>query len=96
MSQAKNSIDSGTTTDGLAAMARETIDGITPTTNRTEDEMREAVTRVADGAKLLHEHAVDAAEDTLRTVRSYAASNPLAVAGIAFAAGVLLTAWFRR
>jgi hypothetical protein len=39
---------------------------------------------------------VEAAEDKLRRVRSYAESNPLVTAGIAFAAGALLTAWVRR
>ena len=60
------------------------------------DELRAAATKVADSAKLLQKHAVDAARDKVREVRSYAESNPLAAAGIAFAAGVLLTALIRR
>lgn len=96
MPQAKNPVDSVTTTDRLASMAHETIDGIAPKANRTEDELRGAATRVTDGAKLLRDQALETAEENLRSARSYAESNPLAMAGIAFAAGVLLTAWFRR
>ena len=44
----------------------------------------------------MQEHAVAAAEENLRKVRSYAESNPLITAGIAFAAGVLLSALVRR
>jgi ElaB/YqjD/DUF883 family membrane-anchored ribosome-binding protein len=86
----------GSTTDRLASMAHETIDRITPKANRAEHEVRGAATKAADSAKLMQEHAVEAAEDRLRTARSYAESNPLTTAGIAFAAGVLLTALFRR
>ena len=60
------------------------------------DELRAAATKVAESAKLLKEHAARAARDKVREVRSYAESNPLAAAGIAFAAGVLLTALIRR
>jgi len=48
----------------------------------------------ADSAKLLQEHAAAAAEDNVRKLRSYAESNPLVTAGIAFAAGALLSALF--
>jgi hypothetical protein len=96
MSQAKNSGDVGSTTDRLASMAHETIDGITPAGNRAEDEIRGAATRVVDRAKRLHDHGVEAAEDRIGAMRSYAESNALAIAGIAFAAGVFLTAWLRR
>ena len=41
-------------------------------------------------------HALDAAEQNLRKVRSYAENHPLVAAGIAFAAGVLLSALVRR
>jgi ElaB/YqjD/DUF883 family membrane-anchored ribosome-binding protein len=64
--------------------------------NRAEHEVRGSATKAVDEAKLMQEHAVEAAEDKLRRVRSYAESNPLVTAGIAFAAGALLTAWVRR
>jgi hypothetical protein len=86
----------GSTTDRLASMAHETIDGVSPTVNRAEHEVRGSATRALDEAKLMQEHAVEAAEDNLRRLRSYAESNPLVTAGIAFAAGALLSAWVRR
>jgi ElaB/YqjD/DUF883 family membrane-anchored ribosome-binding protein len=79
------------TTDRL-----ETIDRVIPKANRAEQEVRGAATRAADGAKLLQEHAVEATEENLRKVRSYIETNPLTTAGIAFAAGVLLSALIRR
>ena len=86
----------GSTTDRLASTAHETIDRVTPQTNAAVDDLRAAATKVGDSARVLQEHAVDAARDTVREVRSYAESNPLTAAGIAFAAGVLLTALVRR
>lgn len=95
MSQTPISSDfGGSTADRLASTAHETIDR--PKSNRAEHELRVAATRVADSAKLVGEHAVEAARDKVRALRSYAESNPLATAGIAFAAGVLLSALIRR
>ena len=98
MSQATISPELGSsTTDRLASMAHETIDRVTPKASRAEHEVRGAATRAADSAKLMQEHAVAAAEENLRKVRSYAESNPLITAGIAFAAGALLmSALIRR
>ena len=84
------------TTDRLASMAHETIDRVTHKASRAENEVRGAATRAVDSAKLMQEHAVAAAEENLRKVRSYAESNPLITAGIAFAAGALLSALVRR
>jgi ElaB/YqjD/DUF883 family membrane-anchored ribosome-binding protein len=64
--------------------------------NEAEHELRAAATKVADSAKLLQEHAVEATRDTVREVRSYAENNPFTAAGIAFAAGVLVSALIRR
>jgi hypothetical protein len=86
----------GSTTDRLASMAHETIDGVTPMANRAEHEVRGAATKAADEAKLMQERAVGAAGDNLRKLRSYAESSPLVTAGIAFAAGALLSAVVRR
>ena len=97
MTQASISSDSGnSTSDRLASMAHETIDRVTPKANRAEHEVRGAVASAAGGAKLMQEHAVEAAEQNVRKVRSYIESNPFTIAGIAFAAGVLLSVWARR
>ncbi len=83
------------TTDRLASMAHETIDRVTPKANRAEHQVRGAATRAADTGKLMQEH-VEAAQENLHKARSYAESNPLITAGIAFVAGVLLSALIRR
>ena len=97
MTQAPISMESGnSTSDRLASMAHETIDRVTPEANRAEHEVRGAAARAADGAKLMQGHAVEAAEQNVRNLRSYIESNPLITAGMAFAAGALLSAWVRR
>lgn len=97
MSQTTISPELGhSTTDRLASMAHETIDRVTPKANRAEHELRGAARRAADSAKLMQGHALETAHDDLRRLRSYAESNPLITAGIAFAAGALLSALVRR
>jgi ElaB/YqjD/DUF883 family membrane-anchored ribosome-binding protein len=97
MTQAPISSDSGnSTSDRLASMAHETIDRVIPKANRAEHEVRGAATRAANSAKLMQGHAVEAAEENVRKLRSYIESNPLTTAGIAFAAGALLSALIRR
>ena len=97
MTQAPTSSDFGSSTsDRLASMAHETIDRVAPKANRVEHELRGAAARAADGAKALQDNALQSTDENLRKVRSLIESNPLATAGIAFAAGALLTAWVRR
>ena len=84
------------TTDRLASMAHDTLDRVTPKVNRAENEVRDVAAKTTESVKQLHEQAVEAAEEGLRQARSYIASNPLTTAGIAFAAGVLLSALIRR
>jgi ElaB/YqjD/DUF883 family membrane-anchored ribosome-binding protein len=94
MTQSTFSSQSGNSaSDRLASMAHETIDRVTPTANRAEHEVRGAVARAADGATLVQEHAVEAAQQNVRKLRSYIESNPIATVGIAFAAGALLSAF---
>ena len=93
MTQATISTELGSsTTDRLASMAHETIDRVTPKANRAEHQVRGAA---ADTATLMQEHLA-AARDNLHKARSYAERNPLITAGIAFAAGALLSALIRR
>lgn len=97
MTQTPISSDFGnSTSDRLASMAHETIDRMTPKVNRAEHEVRGAAARAADATKLLQEQTVRATEENLRKVRSFIENNPLATAGIAFAAGALLSALVRR
>jgi ElaB/YqjD/DUF883 family membrane-anchored ribosome-binding protein len=96
MSQVTTSPElANSTMDRLASMAHETIDRVTPKANRAEHEVRVAAMKASDSAKVLQQHAATAVEDNLRKVRSYAGTNPLITAGIAFAAGALLSALVR-
>ena len=85
-----------TMTDRVAAKAHETVDTIAERAQRAEREVRGAAERTADQARQLREQYADTAEQTLRRAGSYLESNPLAVVGIAFVAGVLLSAMIRR
>ncbi len=58
----------------------------------SRDQLRAAA---AETAEFVQEHA-EAVQDNLRKVRSYAESNPLITAGIAFAVGALLSTLVRR
>jgi ElaB/YqjD/DUF883 family membrane-anchored ribosome-binding protein len=84
------------TTDRFAAKAHETVDGIAERAQRAEREVRNAAERTAEQARELHQQYADTAEQSLRRATSYLESNPLAVVGIAFVAGVLLSAMIRR
>ena len=97
MTQAPISSDFGdSTSDRLASMAHETIDRVRPKANRVEHEVRGAAAIATGGARALQDSAIQASEENVRKVRSLIESNPLATAGIAFAAGALLSAWVRR
>jgi ElaB/YqjD/DUF883 family membrane-anchored ribosome-binding protein len=85
-----------TATDRLAAKAHETVDSVAERAQRAERELRGAAARKAEQARELHEQATERAEQTLRRASSYLQNNPLAFAGIAFAAGVLLSSLLRR
>jgi ElaB/YqjD/DUF883 family membrane-anchored ribosome-binding protein len=88
--------DNGTTTERFATKAHETVDVIADRAERAEREVRGAAERTAEQARQLHEHYADSAEQGLRRAASYLESNPLAVVGIAFVAGVLLSTMIRR
>jgi len=87
---------SGSTTDHLASMAHETIDRVTPKANYAESEMRDTAARTAEGVKNLEEQALDTAKDGLHKSRAYIEKNPLMSAGMAFAAGAVLSMLIRR
>lgn len=84
------------TTERFAAKAHETVDSLAERAERTERDVRKAAERTADQARQLHQQYAETAEQTLRRAGSYLESNPLAVVGIAFVAGVLLSAMIRR
>ena len=85
-----------TTTERVAAKAHETVDTIAERAERAERDVRKAAQRTAEQARQLQQEYAETAEQSLRRASSYLESNPLAVAGIAFIAGVLLSAMIRR
>jgi ElaB/YqjD/DUF883 family membrane-anchored ribosome-binding protein len=97
MSQLDGTTERGnSTTDRLATMAHETIDRVTPKANRAEAEMRDTAARTAEGVKNLEEQALDTAKDGLHKSQAFIEKNPLMSAGIAFAAGAVLSMLIRR
>ena len=88
--------NSGSTSDRLASMAHESIDRVTTKANRAETEMRDTATKTAEGVKHLEEQARDKARDGLQKSRALIEKNPLMSAGIAFAAGAMLSMLIRR
>jgi ElaB/YqjD/DUF883 family membrane-anchored ribosome-binding protein len=88
--------DGETTTDRFASRAHDTVDTIAERAQRAEREVRHAAERTAEQARQLRDEYTDAAEQNLRRASSYVESNPLAFAGIAFIAGVLVSTLLRR
>jgi ElaB/YqjD/DUF883 family membrane-anchored ribosome-binding protein len=83
-------------TDHFAEKAHETVDSIAERAQSAEREVRKAAGRTAKQARQLRDEYAESAEERLRRAGSYLEGNPLAVAGIAFVAGVLLSAMIRR
>jgi ElaB/YqjD/DUF883 family membrane-anchored ribosome-binding protein len=85
-----------TATDYVAAKAHETVDSVAERAQRAEREVRKTAERTLDQARELRDEYAETAEQTLKRATSYLESNPLAVVGIAFVAGVLLSTMLRR
>jgi ElaB/YqjD/DUF883 family membrane-anchored ribosome-binding protein len=83
-------------TDRLAAKAHEAVDTFAERAQRVEHETRGAAEQAADQVRQLRDEYAGTAEQGLRRAASYMESNPLAFVGIAFVAGVLLSAMMRR
>jgi ElaB/YqjD/DUF883 family membrane-anchored ribosome-binding protein len=88
--------DTSTTTERFAAKAHDTVDDLSERAQRAEREVRGAAERTVERARELHDQYADTAEQSLRRATSYVESHPLAVAGMAFVAGVLLSSIIRR
>jgi ElaB/YqjD/DUF883 family membrane-anchored ribosome-binding protein len=88
--------NSGTTTDHLASLAPEAIDRVTPTASRIETELNGAAASTAEEVRHLEEQALDKARNGLQNAQAYIEKNPLMSAGIAFAAGAILSMLIRR
>jgi ElaB/YqjD/DUF883 family membrane-anchored ribosome-binding protein len=88
--------NSSPATDHLASMAHESIDRVKPKASRIETELRDAAAKTADDVRHTEEQVLDAAKTGLESAQAYIEKNPLMSAGIAFAAGALLSMLVRR
>ena len=88
--------DKGTTTERFAAKAHDTVDDIAERAERAERGVRGAAERTVERARELQEEYSDTAEQSVRRVTSYVEAHPLAIAGMAFVAGVLFSSLMRR
>jgi ElaB/YqjD/DUF883 family membrane-anchored ribosome-binding protein len=85
-----------TLTEQAAATARTTVDRVAEKAAKAEEQIREVA---AAGEERLREKGAEARIATERAmdhVRQYAQDNPLAAAGIAFAAGLVLSRLLSR
>src|SRR5512134_1232498 len=92
----RNADPRATTSDRLASMAHETVDKVADTARSAEQQARGAASRAADKAREAEGRMRTAADEGLTTIRSYVEQNPLASAGIAFAAGIVVSSLLRR
>lgn len=83
-------------TEHAAEAAHETVDRVADTVARAEGQVRE---KAAAGEERLRMKSAEARASTERLadqVRQYARENPLAAAGIAFAAGLVVSRMLSR
>jgi ElaB/YqjD/DUF883 family membrane-anchored ribosome-binding protein len=87
---------SSSATDKFAAKAHETVDRVAERTAATERDLRERADRASARIHETEERAKAMASDTAKNLESYIERNPLMSAGIAFAAGLVLSGLLRR
>jgi len=83
-------------TDQVARKAHQTIDGAAKISAGAEAKVREQAEVAADKLKETEGRAREAARQSVDDMSGYIKSNPLMSAGIAFAAGVVISSLLRR
>jgi ElaB/YqjD/DUF883 family membrane-anchored ribosome-binding protein len=84
------------TTDQVARKAHETIDRVAERSGDAEASIREQAGTAADKLRETEERARHAAERSAERAKGFIQDKPLVSAGIAFAAGILLSGLLRR
>jgi ElaB/YqjD/DUF883 family membrane-anchored ribosome-binding protein len=84
------------TTEQLQSAAHETIDRVAQAATGAEQRIRAKAAEATDTAHRTQAQAGEAVGRGVAELKSYVATNPLASAGIAIAAGVILSAILRR
>jgi ElaB/YqjD/DUF883 family membrane-anchored ribosome-binding protein len=93
---ARTTSDSTPTTDRLAAKAHETIERVAESAVGAEHRVRERASDAAGKMRETEQRARQTADQSVAKVSDYVQQNPLLSAGIAFAAGALLSGMLRR
>ena len=88
--------DSAPTTDRLASSAHEVIDGAAEKSAPIEKQIRAAAVEMGEQLETSKAQATEQLDHTLKQVQSFVKDRPIAAAGIAFAAGVVITTLLRR
>ncbi len=83
-------------TEHLAGKAHDPIDRVAESSAEAETKLREQAGAAADRIRDTEERAKAAAERSAESMTGYMRENPLMSAGIAFAAGMLLSGMLRR
>jgi ElaB/YqjD/DUF883 family membrane-anchored ribosome-binding protein len=84
------------TTGQIAAKAHDTIDRVADTAGRAEQGVRESAAKVKERAMESEERVQQAADETVRKAESYIQQHPIFSAGVAIAAGFVLSSLLRR
>lgn len=87
---------SGGTTERLAGRAHEAIDKAASTASQAEQRVRDTAARAAETARRSEQEIEQKMTEGVEQLRSYVERNPMASAGIAFVAGVVLSSLLRR
>ncbi|HEU4619868.1 MAG TPA: hypothetical protein VFV10_17650 [Gammaproteobacteria bacterium] len=85
-----------TATDRIAEKAHEGVDRAAAHTRDMEEDLRRGAADAADRARQAEQRLEASLEENLERVKAYVRKNPMASAGIAFVAGLVLSTLIRR
>ncbi|MGI5308589.1 DUF883 domain-containing protein [Rheinheimera sp. WS51] len=88
--------DSAPITEKATAAAHDAVDALSSKAAGAEQTLRKTAAESNEAFHQRQEQVMSQLETGYQRTRSFATENPLATAGIAFAAGVLLTSLLRR
>ncbi len=93
---AKTARKNSPTTEKASEAAHEAVDKVAEKAAVAETRLRHTVNSGAEQLQEKKQEAMQGTEDVIAQVRSYTKENPLAAAGIAFAAGLIAARLLRQ
>ena len=84
------------TTDSAARAAHEAVDKIATSADQVESRIRQTATDVQHNVRDTADRAQHMSEDLIAEVRAYVHERPVTSIMIAFAAGIIFSAFLRR